>query len=53
MFLRGYRDLWLDAEEDIRAQLIKDLCDDPNEVNEPVTIPMGEETEADAENLAL
>ncbi|CAM4882414.1 unnamed protein product [Rotaria socialis] len=53
MFLRGYRDVWLDAEEDIRAQLIKDLCDDPNEVNEPVATPMGEEAEADAENLAL
>lgn len=26
MFLRAYRDLWLDAEEDRRAQLIQDLC---------------------------
>ncbi|CAF4727273.1 unnamed protein product, partial [Rotaria sp. Silwood2] len=26
MFLRAYRELWLEAEEDIRARLIEDLC---------------------------
>ncbi|CAF3724167.1 unnamed protein product [Rotaria sp. Silwood1] len=26
MFLRAYRELWLEAEEDIRACFIEDLC---------------------------
>jgi len=26
MFLRAYRELWLEAEEDIRARLIEHLC---------------------------
>ena len=26
MFLRAYRELWLDAEEDTRARLIEQLC---------------------------
>ena len=26
MFLRAYRELWLEAEEDLRARLIEHLC---------------------------
>ncbi|CAF4826490.1 unnamed protein product [Rotaria sp. Silwood1] len=45
MFLRAYRELWLEAEEDIRACFIEDLCNDSYEMDEQDVTTMKEETE--------
>ncbi|CAF0782285.1 unnamed protein product, partial [Didymodactylos carnosus] len=57
MFLRAYREIWLDAEEDTRARLIEDLCDDINQQGdsgqEITTIKEEAETETTSLTLTL
>ncbi|CAF4829750.1 unnamed protein product, partial [Rotaria sp. Silwood1] len=53
MFLRAYRELWLETEEDIRSRLIEHLCNDSHEMDEQDITTMKEETENETENLTL
>ncbi|CAF1381800.1 unnamed protein product, partial [Adineta ricciae] len=54
MFLRTYRELWLETEEDIRARLIENLCEENNEdiADQEVTV-VKEETKTETESLIL
>ncbi|UJR09568.1 hypothetical protein I4U23_013803 [Adineta vaga] len=54
MFLRTYRELWLETEEDIRARLIENLCEEDNEniAEQEVTV-IKEETKTETESLIL
>ena len=53
MFLKAYRELWLDAEEDTRARLIEHLCDEYEDANEQEMTVIKEENETENESLAL
>ncbi|CAF4272849.1 unnamed protein product [Adineta steineri] len=53
MFLRAYRELWLEAEEDRRSRLIENLCEDNHEINEQEITVIKEETKTENETLTL
>jgi len=53
MFLRAYRELWLEAEEDTRARLIEHLCDDFQETADQEVTTIKEETETENESLTV
>ncbi|CAF3538671.1 unnamed protein product [Rotaria sordida] len=53
MFLRAYRELWLEAEEDTRARVIEQLCEEYQEVNDQEVTTIKEETETETEALTL
>ena len=53
MFLRAYRTLWLDAEEDTRARLIQDLCDEYQETSDQEAAANKDEADNENETLAV
>ncbi|CAF4383987.1 unnamed protein product, partial [Rotaria sp. Silwood2] len=53
MFLRAYRELWLEAEEDTCARLIEHLCEKQQEVSDQEVTTIKEESETETENLTL